>query len=292
MEQTVEKYIEGISSDTISSISTSAVGDSAMLAQMVSAIKQKLFSVATELVSSALKGGDRCSITIIHHRHRLESPHAPPQPSQSRALQAGQYSRARFPPFSTGSGARSSRLANDADGGVACEACRSVDYVPLQGSFHCAIRVFPRFSFDFHSSQAAPASSALQAKTKKRKPDQTAPPAAASPPTTAASAACSSSAPAVKSQPPTAEAMGPSAATQRALNAAGGVGGNSALGSSSSSAAADASSCPPNAAPLNGGLSASCAPGIHQPRQAGNLVHEPCGAEVDRDQIVKCEPET
>jgi hypothetical protein len=259
---------------------------------MVSAIKQKLFSVATELVSSALKGGDRCSVTIIHHRHRLDSSHAPPQPSQSRALQAGQYSRARFPPFSTGSGTRSNRLANDADGGVACEACRSVDYVPLQGSFHCAIRIFPRFSFDFHSSQAAPASSALQAKTKKRKPDQTAPPAAASPPTTAASAACSSSAPAVKSQPPTAEAMGPSVAIQRALNAAGGAGGASALGSSSSSAAADASSCLPNAAPLNGGLSATCAPGIHQPRQAGNLVHEPCGAEVDRGQIVKCEPQT
>jgi hypothetical protein len=60
MEQTVEKYIEGIAPEMVSSlISPSAISDSSMLAQMVTAIKQKLFSVATELVSSALKGGDR-----------------------------------------------------------------------------------------------------------------------------------------------------------------------------------------------------------------------------------------
>jgi hypothetical protein len=46
--------------DAISTIvSPTAVSNSAVLAQMVCAIKQKLFSVATELVSSALKGGDR-----------------------------------------------------------------------------------------------------------------------------------------------------------------------------------------------------------------------------------------
>ena len=53
-------YIDGIAPDSLTSIvSPSTISDSAMLAQMVSAIKQKLFSVATELVSSALKGGDR-----------------------------------------------------------------------------------------------------------------------------------------------------------------------------------------------------------------------------------------
>jgi hypothetical protein len=77
MEQTVEKYIQEIPPDSMSSIvSPSTVSDSAMLAQMVSAIKQKLFDVATELVSSALKGGDRlcfpavsvllCSPAFVH----------------------------------------------------------------------------------------------------------------------------------------------------------------------------------------------------------------------------------
>ncbi len=54
------RYIHDMTPDAVSTIvSASAVSDSAVLAQMVLAIKQKLFSVATELVSSALKGGDR-----------------------------------------------------------------------------------------------------------------------------------------------------------------------------------------------------------------------------------------
>ena len=162
-------------------------------------------------------------------------------------------------------------------------------YKVLSTSMHFVICVWPCFSFVFHSSQAAPASSALQAKTKKRKPDPA--PAAASPPTTAASAACSSSAPAVKTQQQDAEVMDPSVAIQRALIAASGVGGASALGSSSSSTAADASSCPTNTAPLNGKLTVTHACGKDQPRQAGNLAHEH-GAAVDRAQVVKCEPET
>jgi hypothetical protein len=64
MEQTVEKYIESITPDAASSIaSPSTLSDSSMMAQMVLAIKQKLLSVATELVSSALKGGDRQVVT-------------------------------------------------------------------------------------------------------------------------------------------------------------------------------------------------------------------------------------
>jgi hypothetical protein len=63
MEQTVEKYINSIAPDAVSTIaSPTTMSNSTMLAQMVTAIKQKLLSVATELVSSALKGGDRSVI--------------------------------------------------------------------------------------------------------------------------------------------------------------------------------------------------------------------------------------
>ncbi len=83
MEQTVEKYIDGMPSEAISSISASSVGDTAMLAQMVSAIKQKLFSVATELVSSALKGGDRYSSAYSLWLHCFDLSYAQSQFAQS-----------------------------------------------------------------------------------------------------------------------------------------------------------------------------------------------------------------
>jgi hypothetical protein len=60
MEATVEQYITSVTPDAVAAmISPLNVTDASALAQMVAAIKQKLFTVATELVSSALKGGDR-----------------------------------------------------------------------------------------------------------------------------------------------------------------------------------------------------------------------------------------
>lgn len=92
-------YIDGIAPDSVTSIvSPSTISDSAMLAQMVSAIKQKLFSVATELVSSALKGGDR-QVAARAARDVLAFPrltHPPPEQCfESGAVQTRQHSCCR-----------------------------------------------------------------------------------------------------------------------------------------------------------------------------------------------------